>query len=231
MGDDRHVRRTGDDYGTALLGLLPQGLAWPTSLAGNLSKIVSPKIIKGIAQIFGYVDGRAADLLEVETDPRQTTELLPEWERAFGLPDNCIPLPPSDETTRRLNLVSKMTMLGDQSRAFFVARGVDVGEMVEIREFAPYLCGVSRVGDTRRVSVENSDPVNFRWQLGPPEIRFYWTVKILALLPSFKGADLSCLLRRWKPAHTDVLFDYSVVGADMLDFSEPIWDSIYMALL
>ena len=226
MADDKHVRRTGNDYAVAFRALLPQGIAWPTNPVSVLSRV-----ILGLSQIFGYADGRAADLLEIETDPRSTTELLPEWERAFGLPDNCIPLPPSDEVTRRFNLVSRMTLLGEQSRAFFIQQGVNIGETVEIREFAPYMTGVSRVGDTKILSVENSDPYHFRWQLGPPENRFYWTVKILALLSSFKGADLFCLLRRWKPAHTDVLFDYSIVGDNQLDFSEPLWDSSYIVLL
>jgi uncharacterized protein YmfQ (DUF2313 family) len=224
--NDKHVRRTGSDYAIAFRALLPQGLAWPISLTSVLSKVIS-----GLAQIWGYVDGRAADLLEIETDPRLTIELLEEWEQAFGLPDHCFPIAPTDPATRRFNLVSRMTMLGEQSRAFFIARGLDIGETVQIREFAPYMCGVSRCGDTRVANVENSDPYNFRWQLGPPENRFYWTVKILALLPSFLGADLSCFLRRWKPAHTDVLLDYSVVGVNQLDFSEPIWDSSYIALL
>src|SRR6266478_1844372 len=226
MAGDKHVRRSGDDYAVALRNLLPRGLAWPTNPISTLSRVVH-----GLAQIFGYADGRAADLLEIETDPRSTTELLPEWERAFGLPDNCFPLPPTDEVTRRSNLVSWMTLLGEQSRVFFVKQGLKIGETVEIREFAPYMCGVSRVGDTRILNIENSDPYHFRWQLGPPENRFYWTVKILALLPSFTGADLFCLLRRWKPAHTEVLFDYSVVGENQLDFSEPLWDSSYIVLL
>ncbi len=225
MAGDKHVRRTGDDYAVALRNLLPQGLAWPTNPVSVLSRVIS-----GLAQIFGYADDRAADLLEVETDPRLTSELLPEWERAFGLPDNCLPLPPADEITRRSNLVAKMTLLGEQSRAFFIARGVDIGERVTIREYAPYMCGVSRVGDTRILNIENSDPLHFRWQLGPPENRFYWTVKIEELLEDFKGADLFCLLRRWKPAHTDVLFDYSIVGENQLDMSEPIWDSSYIVL-
>lgn len=223
---DKHVRRTGSDYVVAFRALLPQGIAWPTSSTSVLSKVIN-----GLSQIFGYADDRAADLLEVETDPRLTTELLPEWERAFGLPDNCFPLPPTDQVTRRFNLVSRMTLLGEQSRAFFITQGFNIGETVSIREFAPYMTGVSRVGDTRMATVENSDPVHFRWQLGPPENRFYWVVKILVLLPNFNGADLFCILRRWKPAHTEVLFDYSVVGDNMLDFSEPLWDSSYIVLM
>ncbi len=226
MTDDKHVRRSSSDYAVAFRALLPRGLAWPTSIVSVLSKVIN-----GITHIWGYVDGRAADLLEIETDPRKTNELLPEWERAFGLPDHCFPIAPIDPVIRRSNLVARMILLGEQSRAFFIKQGANIGETVEIREFAPYMCGVSRCGDTRLLNIENSDPQHFRWELGPPENRFYWTVKILVLLPSFLGADLSCFLRRWKPAHTDVLFDYSVVGNNQLDFSEPIWDSIYIVLL
>lgn len=227
---DRHIRRIGNDYAKAFLNLLPRGIAWPRVPSTG----VLPTVTRGLAQIFGYVDDRAADLLEVETDPTKTTELLPEWERAWGLPDICIPIPPSDEPTRRFNLVQKITLLGEQSRAFFIARGVDYGETVTIREHAPYLCGVSSVGDTTNWTPPNliltDDPVHYRWQLGVPETRFYWVVKITVLLASFKGADLFCLLRRWKPAHTEVIFDYSVVGENILDFSEPLWDAPYIAL-
>jgi uncharacterized protein YmfQ (DUF2313 family) len=222
---DRHIRRTAADYAVALRSLIPQGIAWPTSPTSVLSKVIN-----GITGIFGYADDRAADLLETETDPRKTSELLDEWESAFGLPDLCIPLPPTDEPTRRINLVDKMTLLGAQSRSFFIGRGKLIGETIAIREYAPYMCGVSRCGDTRS-PLYGDDVANFRWQLGPPENRFFWTVKIAALLPSFKGADISCLLRRWKPAHTDIVMDYSVVGDNMLDFSEPIWDSIYIGVL
>src|SRR6267154_3867572 len=109
MDSDKHVRRSGSDYAAAFLALLPQGLAWPISPTSVLSKVRN-----GLTQIWGYVDGRAADLLEIETDPRLTIELLEEWERAFGLPDHCFPLAPTDPATRRFNLVSRMTLLGDQ---------------------------------------------------------------------------------------------------------------------
>ena len=39
----------------------------------------------GLNEYWGVVDSRAADLLETESDPRLTVELLPDWERAWGL--------------------------------------------------------------------------------------------------------------------------------------------------
>jgi uncharacterized protein YmfQ (DUF2313 family) len=62
--------------------------------------------------------------------------------------------------------------------------------------------------------------------IGPPENRFYWTVHVdqasLVWFRVTKGQtgvdphlriglanDLECLLNRWKPAHTQIIFDYS----------------------
>ena len=72
----------------------------------------------GLNQYWGHVDGRAADLLEIESDPRTTVELLPDWERAWGLPDPCFPNATSIAERQNM-LVLVMTLLGGQSRAFY----------------------------------------------------------------------------------------------------------------
>lgn len=69
-----------------MLNLLPRGQAWPREIDSTLVLTVN-----GLANYWGYVDGRAADLLETESDPRTTVELLPDWERNWGLPDPCFP--------------------------------------------------------------------------------------------------------------------------------------------
>lgn len=194
---DNHVRRSGDDYAKALLALLPQGMAWPRSSGSVLVKTVN-----GLSQIWGYVDGKAADLLEIETDPRATTEMIDEWERAFGLPDECIPFPPTVLADRRAALLTRMTLLGAQSREFFESQATALGYTVEIQEYAPYMCGVSRCGDTRS-PLYGSDVTHFRWQLGPAEIRLYWTVTLDSVL-----TGIECVFRRYKPAHTEIVFKY-----------------------
>ncbi|MBR0860913.1 putative phage tail protein [Bradyrhizobium sp. YCK136] len=86
---DRHIRRAGSDYRDAFLELLPQGQAWPKhSIDSTLWQACD-----GLNNYWGYVDGRAADLLETESDPRKTVELLPDWERNWGLPDPCYTAP------------------------------------------------------------------------------------------------------------------------------------------
>jgi uncharacterized protein YmfQ (DUF2313 family) len=212
---DRHVRRDGEAYGHALLTLLPQGQAWPRDPVGILTGACN-----GLANYWGVVDGRAADLLERESDPRHTLELLPDWERAYGLPDPCFPSAMSIGERQRM-LVLQMTLLGAQSRAFYEWVMQWLGYEVHIKEFAPFMCGISRVGDTRPTPDDN-----FRWYIGPPEQRFYWTAS--AAMPAViwfragsgqAGVDhhleirtpqeLNCLLNRWKPAHTMIIMDMS----------------------
>jgi uncharacterized protein YmfQ (DUF2313 family) len=62
--------------------------------------------------------------------------------------------------------------------------------------------------------------------LGPPENRYYWKVHVhQATLQWFRCAsgqcgvdphliigiaqDLECILARWKPAHTEIVYDYT----------------------
>jgi len=215
---DRHVRRNGDDYVHAFLEHLPRGQAWPREPDSILVKVCD-----ALARYWGFVDSRAADLLERESDPRRTIELLPEWERAYGLPDPCFP----DATTigeRQRMLITKMTWMGGQSRAYFIKVMEWLGFRIVIKEWAPFMAGISQVGDTR------PDPDdNFRWYIGPPEMRFAWTAQVGNMgLIWFRasqaeiGVDhhlefrtplaVECLLLRWKPAHTALVFDYSSIG-------------------
>jgi uncharacterized protein YmfQ (DUF2313 family) len=227
---DRHLRRSGRDYAQALLALLPWGQAWPRDPESTLVLTC-----QGLAEYWGFVDGRAGDLLETESDPRATIELLVDWERNWGLPDPCISDPPTDYFQRRINLVEKMTLLGAQSREFFIGVAAKLGYTITITEFSPYMCGVSHVGD--RSDIYNpDDPTRQYWQLGPPEIRFYWIVHVDSmglykfyvsasvtgidrLLRIGTAVDLECMLNRWKPAHTLIIFDYSARFA--LDFTQP----------
>jgi uncharacterized protein YmfQ (DUF2313 family) len=244
---DRHIRRSGDEYRDAFLTLLPQGQAWPKHSIDSVLWQASD----GLCKFWGYVDGRAADLLERESDPRTTVEILPEWERAFGLPDPCYSAPQTIADRQR-ELVLRMTLLGGQSRQFFIDYAARIGYTITISEFRPFMVGIDRCGDNR-VYGDGSDPMfsdTFvrgylpvcnpngerikngelsewpNYGLGPPENRYYWVAHVhqarfswfrcgsgqcgidphLTIYPAF---DLECILKRIKPAHTEVLFDYS----------------------
>jgi len=225
---DVHVRRSGADYAKAFLDLLPYGQAWPRDVTSTLVLTVN-----GLAEYYGTCDARAADLLEQESDPRKTIELLSDWERNWGLPDPCFKQTPTIGERQRM-LVFKMTMMGGQSRDFFitdVAKNI-LGYDVTISEYAPFMAGVSNAGDTRSPPADQVNLLHgdFRWYIGPQEMRFYWTVHVGQMklvwfrcgggggqagvdhhLEIGKADDLECLFNRWKPAHTQIVFDYSGV--------------------
>jgi uncharacterized protein YmfQ (DUF2313 family) len=215
---DRFVRRGPDDYAQGALSLLPRGDIWNRDLRRLVMRIVD-----GLARFWAYVDSRAADLLERESDPTRTVELLPEWETAFGLPDPCFP----EATTigeRQRMLVTQITWQGGQSRQYFIDLLAWIGFRVVIHEWSPFMAGISRCGDTRPTPDER-----FRWYVGRPENRFAWTAQVghmgLAWFRASSGQAgvdphlgfripfaVECLLMRWKPAHTWLVFDYSSIG-------------------
>jgi uncharacterized protein YmfQ (DUF2313 family) len=242
---DRQVCRNGDDYAEAFADLLPVGQAWPREPDSALMAFIG-----GLSQIWGDpVDAKACVLLRRESDPRETIELLPEWERAWNLPDPCYEAPQSIDE-RQLALVMRMTMLGAQSREFFISVAAQLGYTITISEYRTFVVGIDRVGDSRVFGVVPPDPMLDEWGkpikgppgdhnvangelsewpqygLGPPENRFYWTVHVdtpgliwfrcasgqCGVDPHLRiklADDLECLLERWKPAHSQIIFDYS----------------------
>lgn len=230
---DQWAQRTSDEYADAFASLLPTGSAWPREPESELQIVIA-----GMAEIWGTppnnpnstlqisVDGRAADLLTVETFPDTTTELLPEWQTAYGLPDACLAEPLTIEA-QRAQLLNRYTLLGSGAPAFFVAQAAGIGYAIAIEEHSPYVCGISQVGDTRPLPGSTSVDVGFRWEIGDPIMRFAWTVLVLnprlswlrcgtgqcgdPLLRIGIFTDLECLIRRIQPAHGQVYFDYSGV--------------------
>ncbi|TAI63873.1 putative phage tail protein [Bradyrhizobium sp. Leo170] len=251
---DRHLRRSGDDYRDAFLELLPQGQAWPKHTMDS----VLWQVCDGLCDYWGFVDSRAADLLEQESAPRITQELLPDWERNWGLPDPCYSAPQTIGERQRA-LVMRMTLLGAQSRQFYIDVAAEIGYSITISEYRPFMVGLDRCGDNRvygdgsvpmfsptwfwpyaPIVNPNGEPVGdgelSEWPnygLGPPENRFYWTVHVhktsltwfrvgagggqTGIDPHLRighAEDLECILQRWKPAHTEIIFDYSGLTPD-----------------
>jgi uncharacterized protein YmfQ (DUF2313 family) len=246
---DKHVTRTGDDYAEVLSELLPIGQAWPRDEGEALMQVV-----RGLCQIWGDFEVRASTLLETESDPRITNEMLPDWERNWGLPDPCYQ-EPTTVPERQRALVQRMTIEGAQSREFFIGVAAYIGYAITISEFRPFMVAFDRCGDNRvygdgtpmvnewhqpvlnpiGVPVANGELSAWpNYGLGPLENRYYWTVHVAnARLTWFRcgggqcgidphlligmATDLECLLQKWKPAHTQIIFDYSglTVGGPM----------------
>ena len=70
-------------YAGQLAALLPQGRAWPTDGDSTLARLLDAEAVQ-----LADIDLLATALLD-EALPSRTSDLLPEWERDLGLPDDC----------------------------------------------------------------------------------------------------------------------------------------------
>lgn len=198
------------DYLRQFQALLPPGPAWPRGDDATLTRLFGALAV-GLAR----VDQRARQLID-ESDPRTTVELLADWERVAGLPEPLQALA-STLQQRRGELVSKVTALGGQSIAYFVAYAAKLGFPIAIAEFSPWRMGMTRMGSP----------------LGGPEWAYAWAVDAGPVnITSFRmglsamgeplqiwGNDvLEASLRRVAPAHTLVIFRYPLADAALGPF-------------
>lgn len=102
-----------------LQALMPPGVAWPRDPDAELTKT-----LRALAYEFCRVQARARTLLD-ELDPRTTVEMLDDWERVFGLPDDCVT--PTTLAERRAALQAKMLGFGDPTKAFFLNMAQQLG--------------------------------------------------------------------------------------------------------
>lgn len=192
---------TADQYLTMVQALLPPGAAWPRD-----ADAVITGVLRAMAAELARLDQRADDLVG-EADPRTTSELLTDWERVAGLPD----LFSGDLNTvqeRRDALVTKLTNVGGQSRAFFIALAARLGYTITITEFQPFRVGFNAAGDRL-----NGGPWSFTWQVNAPEttIREFRVGRSVAGEPlrSWGNELLESAINAYKPAHTYVIFAYT----------------------
>lgn len=129
-------------YTDVLLSLLPPGVALSTDTDTELYALAD-----AIGVEFNRVDAAAAELIE-EADPRTTNNLLPDYERVYGLPgDN--PNPPTTIDGRRAALLEAIRGLGDASKenveALLAALASGFFAWRDFESFDPFVAG-SAVG-------------------------------------------------------------------------------------
>lgn len=146
------VELSAQDYKRSIFALLPPGMVWPTDPDSRLQRLIA-----GMALEHVRVDRRAGQLM-LEADPRQASELFPEWEHSYGLPGVCAPKDQS-LADRRVALVGRIVGRGGMRAQDYVelaeGLGYDGLEIVEHREATVELAnGVGPRG------AEIGDPLN-----------------------------------------------------------------------
>lgn len=188
-----------DGYLSQLQALLPRGMAWPRDAAATLTAL-----LRAWADELARVDGRASSLLN-ESDPRTTFEMLEDWERLLGLPDACLG-PTATIQERRAAVVGRLTALGGQNAAYYIAVAVALGYTITVDEFI-----VHTPTDDALFGLYGDDWAHV-WRINSA----LDTIRDLNVeddvempLAVWGNVLLECVMRRLKPAHTVVLFGYS----------------------
>lgn len=211
MANSRLVEK----YSSLYRSLFPKGWAWLFTPLNPLTKL-----IEGLSEEPARIEERAFDFLD-ELDPNFTFEMLDNWERLLGIPDECTP-EDSDPSIfeRRVRILQKLTTGGGQSLAFYKLIAQQLGydaDIIDVVNFKDFRVGTARVGD----AINNgTDPDG---EAGGSGWTYTFQVKApAALVRPFRvgqstvgerlvrteNATLECVIRKFAPAHVTVLFSY-----------------------
>lgn len=121
--------------------LMPKGLAWNRDPDSDTYKLVS-----SLAVEICRIDDRLEDLLR-EIDPFQTNELLEDFERMLGLPDECFGELDQTFEERRDAVLTALAARGGASIAYFTDLLLTLGFDVEIIDYTVARAGYQRCGE------------------------------------------------------------------------------------
>lgn len=172
-------------YAAQLAALLPPGRLWRSLLATPLIQALLLALADGLARF-----DQALTALGIESDPRTASELLPEWEQATGLPDQCLVDGGSTEQ-RRAAVVARLIATGGASEAYFVGLAATYGYEISVSYPALHTWRVETPTEVALVNMTCNGDCN-------------------DALQSYGNEQLECLLNRAKPAHTALEIAYGV---------------------
>ena len=193
---------TATDYLAQLQALLPPGPAWPRDADAVLTKMLA-----AWGDSLARIDARALDLVD-EALPISTSELLADWERVAGLPDACTLAMVGEQTEgqRQAALTAKLTSVGGQTPAYYVAIAAALGYTITITEFTPH-----DVTDSVDAPIYG-DTWAYAFQVNAAATTvddFTVADTVADALSTWGNASLECVINKLKPAHTAVLYLYT----------------------
>lgn len=167
-------------------------------------------VLDGIGDTLDSLDGRATFLIQ-ELDPRTTSEMLTDWERMLGLPDECAGQPDTLEE-RRDAVVQKLTGIGSSTPAGLIAMALALGYGITIEEHDPL---ESRCGIATMTDIIGGGQWGHTFTVHAPTTSFTTIAKCGAAqmgdpLRDWGNDILECAILRAKPAHTMVIFAYDL---------------------
>lgn len=147
----------------------------------------------------------AATVLEAISPAGANGLWLADWERVLGLPDTCAGGYGQTQAERLAAAMAKIQARGGQSRAFFIGLAAALGYVITIEEHDAYTC---ESGCDEPIQDELW---RFAWTVRAPETtirEFTCDSGCADPLASWGNALLECVINRFKPAHTHVIYAY-----------------------
>ena len=184
-------------YTGHLKRLLPRGRAWEGE---ELEALLS-----AFAASFAEMDGVLSRLLD-DILPASTSDLLTDWERVTGLPDDCSE-PGAGIGQRRGAVLDQLVTQAGNNSADYVAIAAKLGATITIAEH----------DRTRARAIAGLDTTNGKW-------RFVWWITVqndstrefsvesdvnMPIIIFDRNPELECRLQKAKPAHTHLVIGYS----------------------
>jgi uncharacterized protein YmfQ (DUF2313 family) len=121
-------------YLQLLQRLLPKGKLWTVDPGSTLTKV-----LQAMADELARVDARS-DVLLNEAKTTTTIELITDFEREYGLPDDCFEI--EDTITERQAVVNtKFKLIGRLDKQYYIDLAKNLGLTITITEFQPFWCG------------------------------------------------------------------------------------------
>lgn len=205
-------------YKQLIADLLPSGRLWDV-----INQPVLADLLASLAVELARADDRVNDAL-FEADPRQTVELLPDWERLLGLPDECSPENPTIEE-RRAQVLQRFTSVGGLSKTYYEFLTAQLGYPSTVTKPLPFRVGRSRVGDALTNDFDVPFTVGMRVGDALRNVGwlFYFNVEVPVTaarvftvghstvgepLRDFSNELIECTIKKLKPAHAGVTFTF-----------------------
>jgi len=178
------VAGTAANYRLTLAALLPDGPVWP-----QVEVSVLQQVLAALGVEMARAHQRVEQLIE-EADPHTTNDLITDWERLLGLPDDCLATPPTTLAERRAAIVTLLTLEGRQDETYFISVAASLGYTVTI-----------------------TYPLAHTFRVNAPAVTI--TAEFTCVSPcteplrTWGNEVLECAIKRLKPAHVAVQFAYA----------------------
>lgn len=193
------------DYANGFVNLLPRGTAWSRDPEnGNINYVTA------LAQVWGLISQNTNLLMFGESDPRTTSLMLPDWLANYNLPDPCLTEPQTTQQ-QQAALLFRILLQGGASPQFFITLAASIGYTITITEYKLFRAGIARCGSTPLM--DPSAAVQWTVNVTIPAVYYFRAGQgqcgVTPLCSFQDAADLECILRRFKPAHTILNFSYT----------------------